>query len=437
MGTTLTCRTIGYYDDGASRGGTTRYLMELLEALDRQRFQPVFFAPQERDWHADLRALDVEVVTLRAATRGDAPTGAVPSLSPAGPPGAGKRCFRPPAGLAWSAGVALELRRLERLFRQRPVDLLHSNNTGAEVAPIAARLAGIPRVLGTWHVDSTYDLAGSRGALRYRLLERASMLALHRAIAVSEATRQDWLVRCRLGARYEGRVIVIHNGIAPERVERQQPREAARARFNLPTAAVVVGSLGRLDPAKGYEYLIRALPEIVRAEPRALVAIAGRGPLETELRELARHRGVESAVRFLGFVANVREALECMDIYVQPSLCEAHPLSLLEAGAMGLPLVVSAVGGMPESIEEGRTGCVVPARDPAALARALIPLLQDRPQREAMGQHARAKSLAEFTRDRMVARTVAVYDEMLRTPPCARGARDHGRAEPIILEQIQ
>src|SRR5260370_20760365 len=117
----MIARTIGYYDDSKRRGGTTRYLVELLGALNRERFQPVFFAPQGRDWHADLRALDVEVITISAGIEDDTP--AIPSsLSPVGMPSAQKRLFQVPVGFAWSAGMALELCQLVRLFRRRPVD---------------------------------------------------------------------------------------------------------------------------------------------------------------------------------------------------------------------------------------------------------------------------------------------------------------------------
>jgi glycosyltransferase involved in cell wall biosynthesis len=240
-----------------------------------------------------------------------------------------------------------------------------------------------------------------------------------------------------LSPAYEQRVTVIHNGIDPDRVRRQRAREEAKALFGLPADAVVIGSLGRLDPAKGFEYLVRALPKLLRAEPHSLVVIAGSGPLQSQIQELARSLGVEGALRLLGFVADVRSALECMDVYVQPSLCEAHPLSLLEAGAIGLPLVVSAIGGMPESIAEGRTGYIVPPRDPEALVRALVPLVVDRSLRETMGREARAKSLTEFTRDRMVVRTMAVYDEMLGAESGRVGTAELGGDAPSLLEQAR
>jgi glycosyltransferase involved in cell wall biosynthesis len=432
---------IGYYDDSAHIGGTVRYLMELLGALDRQRFQPVFFAPQEREWHTDLRALDIEIITLGSSGEARPPAATAPLLSLAREVRPIMRRLRgrarrtPTRGRSYLS-LALETRQLVELFGRRPVDLLHCNATGWEVAPIAARLAGIPQVLGTWHISPTSDLTGSRGALRYRLLERASMLALHRSIAVSEAVKRDWLRRCKLGRGYEDRVSVIPNGIDPRRVERRSGA-VGKARYGIPEEALVIGSIGCFYLAKGHEYLIRALPQIVAAEPRAHFLVAGGGPLEAELRELAASLGVALHVHLTGFVADVREVLECLDVYVQPSLCEAQGLAVLEAMASGLPVIASAVGGLPESVDAEVTGYLVPARDPGALAQTVGRLIGDPARREEMGRQGRARVLSHFTRDRMVARTVFVYDEMLSTRPGARGARHQSRDESLVLEQTR
>jgi glycosyltransferase involved in cell wall biosynthesis len=418
--------TIGYYDDSPGPGGTTRYLCELLGALDRSRFDAVLFAPEACDWHEEVRAAGARVITQRPQSPGVEAPASSPKTVPADPKAAaGRRRSRLPAEIGLSRWLTGELARLRRLFRTQRVDLLHSNNAGAEPAPIAARLAGQPRVVATWHVDSTYDLLGERQTWWYRTLERCSMRALHGAIAVSRSTGEDWVRRCGLGTGYAARVQVIPNGIDPGRVERRHAKAEARAVLGLPADLPLVGSIGRLEQAKGYEYLIRALPQVTTVLGAPVLAIAGRGPLEGELRRLATQLGVAERVHFVGFLAEVRDLLEALDVYVQPSLCEAQGLAVLEAGGLELPVVASAVGGLAETVVSGVTGHLVPTRDPNALADAVSALIVDPARRVEMGAAGRQRVLAHYTRERMVAETMAFYERLLtpdRIETAAAGA---------------
>jgi glycosyltransferase involved in cell wall biosynthesis len=105
--------------------------------------------------------------------------------------------------------------------------------------------------------------------------------------------------------------------------------------------------------------------------------------------------------------------LETIDVYVQPSWCEAHPLSLLEAGALEIPVVATRIGGMPESLDDGRAGLIVPARNPEALARAIIQLLGSTELRRTTGHALGERVRARYTNERMVAVTTALYDDLL------------------------
>jgi glycosyltransferase involved in cell wall biosynthesis len=398
--------TIGYYDDSFGPGGTTRYLLSLVSGLDRRRFRPVLFAPERRPWHVEAEAIGMEVVTLRPARQeGSAPPAAVPVAAVSSPK-------RPPAILPWATGTAHELLTLRRFLSSRRMDVLHSNNAGAEVAPIAARLAGIPRVLATWHVDSTYDLDGLRGGWNYRALEMACMRSLHHAIAVSAATARDWVRRCRLDGIADRRITVIPNGVDAARYRRRVAVEEAKSREGL-GGRLVIASMGRLEAAKGYEYLIRSLPAVIERRPEALVRIAGRGPLLAELQALAEALGVSGHVDFAGFTADVQGFLECADIYVQPSLCEAMPMSILEASAVGIPVVASDVGGVAECVIEGESGHVVAPRSPDALAAALLRLAETPGRRVAMADAAVRLVHSRFTVDAMVRRTEEIYSSLL------------------------
>src|SRR3989440_10898064 len=156
------------------------------------------------------------------------------------------------------------------------------------------------------------------------------MRALHHAISVSHATSQDWIERCGLGDAYSQRVTVIHNGIRAERIVRSREKSVAKKAYGLPQDAIVAGSLGRLVPAKGYEYFIRAMPEVLRSNPKVHAVIGGTGSVENELKELSRALGVEQAVTFPGFIADPASFLEAIDIFVHPALSEAQGIVLLE-----------------------------------------------------------------------------------------------------------
>jgi glycosyltransferase involved in cell wall biosynthesis len=206
----------------------------------------------------------------------------------------------------------------------------------------------------------------------------------------------------------------MHYGVSEDRLVRRCAIPEARAALQIPQDAVVIGSLGRLEPAKGYEYLIQAMPEILRHEPRALFVIGGRGYLENDLRERAAQAGVSNALRFIGFLPEIRDLLECLDVYIQPSLCEVTPMSLLEAGGMSVPLAGSDVGGVSEIIEHESNGLLFPPRDPARLAASMVAMLSSAERRAAMGRAARKKVEESFNLAAMIARTQALYQQMLK-----------------------
>ena len=337
----MATQRIGYFDDGELRAGTGRYLAEIIGALDRTRFEPLFFAPRAHPWHDDLRRLDVEMVysadlrqfPWRRAAHGGS-TGRRGGDHRKGSARqrrvrAGRRPYSTPRRRKGEPrpGFWATLRtaaRNARLFRRRSVDPLHSNNTGAETAPIAARLARVPRIVGTLHVLPSYDLDGLRSGLRDRLLEKTSMRALDHVIACCDAARREWHARCGLPA---GKVTVIHNGIRVDRVARTRAPSEARALLDLPPDAFIAVTMGNLHRYKGQEFLLRAVPALIASHPKMLVAIAGAGSSEGDLRRLVEELGIGKHVRLLGFCSEVGALLDAADLYVQSSLVEAFPIS--------------------------------------------------------------------------------------------------------------
>jgi glycosyltransferase involved in cell wall biosynthesis len=394
---------LGIFCPGAGTGGPWRYVHSILAGIDPSEFDVTVFCDlhgiyEPRPW--------AKVVGLKGgySTSLDSQSNAE-SISTASRKENLLRTIVP-APMKLCAGFAREVRRLAKMFRQYPIDILHTQNTGCEESAVAATLAGVPKVIGTFHVDSTYDLQRERSEASHRILEMLSNRCLDTAIAVSHATKRDWLKRTHLSAE---RVVNIYNGIDAAKFRRQISRGVARAKLGLPADALIVGGLGRLDEAKGFVYLIEATAKLRTEFKQLLVAIAGDGLLRAELEGAAARLGVSDRIRFLGFQADVQCVLDSLDIFALPSLCEALPYALLEAMATELPAVGTTVGGVPEVIVEGMTGFLIPPRNPEQFAASLRRLLSDAGLRKRMGIIGRERVVNVFREDEMVMKTIELY----------------------------
>jgi glycosyltransferase involved in cell wall biosynthesis len=197
-------------------------------------------------------------------------------------------------------------------------------------------------------------------------------------------------------------VPLIPNGIDVEKYQRGgAQREAWRRAQGLEVADLVCVTVGRLAPQKNYALLLRAFRQVADALPAARLLVAGEGVSREELEKLHGALGLADRVTFLGARADIPELLAAADLFVLSSDWEGHPLAVMEALAAGLPVVATAVGGVPEQVDEGRTGLLVPPGDPSALAAALLRLLPDAPRRGEMGERAREQAAARFSVERM------------------------------------
>jgi glycosyltransferase involved in cell wall biosynthesis len=413
---------LGIYCPGAGTGGPWRYVHSILAGIDLDEFDVRLFCDLPSDYNP--RA-DVRVIPRSADyALSNGPTSAQPPAARSA--GRSLKLLVPGSVRLWS-GFSREARRLARLFARHPVDLLHTQNAGCEESPVAARVAGIQSVLGTFHVDSTYDLSRERSGFRHRLLEIVSNRCLDAAIAVSRATKADWVRRSHLPAR---RVVTIHNGIDADKFQRRANRSAARRQLGLPDDGLIVGGVGRLDEAKGFTHLIDAVARLAPRYPRLLLVLAGTGPLRDELVEQASRLGIGGRVRFLGFVNDVQPVFDALDVFALSSLCEALPYALLEAMATELPVVGTRVGGVPEVIGEGETGFVVPSQNAEAVAGALTPILDSSDLRQRMGKAGRDRVVRHFHERDMVRRTLDLYRDLLGSSGTSR--RPCNKYAPLI-----
>ena len=261
---------------------------------------------------------------------------------------------------------------------------------------LARRLAGPVPFVATRRVD--FPLKG--------FLSRAKYRACERVIAVSTAIR-DVLLKDRLPAQ---RLRLVHEGVrdrAPEAGGR-----AALLELGVPEGALVIGNVAALTDHKDHATLLRAASLVVRERPDVRFVILGEGEKREDLVDLRLRLGLEGHVIFAGFRHDLDRLLPAFDVFCLSSHQEGLGTSLLDAMAFARPIVATAAGGIPEAVEDGVTGRLVPVRDPAALAQALLALIADPARRREMGALGRLRFLARFTADRMVESTLRVYAEM-------------------------
>src|SRR5438128_2029368 len=297
-------------------------------------------------------------------------------------------------------------RVLAYLANHRPT-ILHTHLVHADTyGQLAGTIAGIPIRLSTKHGFNEF-----REGRMFALGDRTIGMLAHRQIAISRGL-----------ARYladtegfsESDFEIVHYGIdaRPE----PGPYTGEESRFLC---------IGRLIPIKGHVVLLRAFRQVLDELPDARLDIAGRGPLEHGLKDLARELGLGGAVRFLGHVTPIQTAVEQSFAVVVPSLGEGFGMVALEAMERARPVIAAAIGGLQDPVRDGGTGLLVPAGEAEPLAEAMLALASDPARAAAMGRDARRRALERFPEDRCTERTEEVYRFWLNGR--ANGALASGR----------
>jgi len=319
---------------------------------------------------------------------------------------------------------------LARTLREDAVDIIHCHMTeGTLLGLLGARRAGLRGICATVH---NVIVASPRRTwdLRRWLLQRAmdSVFArVDRIITVSAQVATTIQRSTKIPGR---RVVTIPNGVEAERYHRAEDRRELRQRLGLADSRPLAITVGRLVPQKGHTYLFAALARLPEAR-RPLTLIVGDGPDRAMLQSRVVELGLAQDVQFLGNRTDVPLLLGAADIFVLPSLWEGLPLVLLEAMAAGVPTVITAVGGNPEVIEDGKSGLLVPPADASALATAMRALLDDPQQRASIRQHARQRFDRHFSMQQFVRAHERLYEELIterggHSPAKNRAKRGNG-----------
>jgi glycosyltransferase involved in cell wall biosynthesis len=292
---------------------------------------------------------------------------------------------------------------LRRFLRRERIDVLHTHKFGSNVwGTLVGRMAHVPVILAHEHTWS-YEGQPLRRFLDRELIARGAT----RFIAVS---REDRRRMTEVEGIDPSRTLFIPNGVPPSPAPSGRD---VRAEFGIGPGVPVVGAVGVHRPQKALHVLLRATAILANQWPDLQVLVVGDGPERATLERLAGELGVTETVRFVGSRSDVPDVLRALDVAVCCSDFEGSPLAVMEYMDAALPVVATAVGGVPDLIEPGVHGLLVAPRNPSALASAISELLGDPERAHSMGARGRQRRRTEFDIDVLVHRLEDLYLELL------------------------
>jgi len=381
-------------------GGTEQQILELVKRLDRRAFVPIVCCFRPGRVAREIEAAGVAVFALRKRAKID------PVL----------------------------VGTLARLMRRERIDLvqtyLFTANTWGRLAAI---LAGVPVIISS---ERNVDMWEERYKQRLGTwLDRwtSSTIANSRAVG-------DYLVSKGLPRE---KIRVIYNGVDFTRFEAPVTPDTTKAELGIPLHHAVVGLVARLEPQKDPRVFLRAAAIIAKKHSAVSFLVIGGGSLLPELEREAEALGLGARAVFTGPTREVPALLAACDVSVNSSVKEGMSNTVMESMAAGKPMVATRVGGNAELIQDGETGLLVPPRDPVALARAILRILEDPPLAKAMGREARARIAEGCSVDAMVQATEQLYRDAVRAASSGRPAaasppesEPDGRTIAVVASQF-
>ena len=381
---------IAYVDHAVDIGGAESSLVDLISRLDRSRFAPAVLHTAGAKWldWPELRDIDkvaaFQPSSLLAKKRGEVAARRWP--------------------LIWHAVTTLRLAwPLHRLLRQIQADLVHTNSLKTHfIGGLAARLARRPLV---WHVR---DLLAEDEGLS--LLRRAARMLRPRVIAISEA----------VGKQFAGlpvEVTVVPNGIPLEKFTPGPAPAHLRSELGLGEDDQVLVVVGRLTPWKGHMQLLEAVGMLAESWPRLRLVVVGEVAFwepeyEQQLKQRAVELGLAERVVWAGFRGDVANLLRLCTMFVLPSVNEPFGRAIIEAMAVGRPVVATRSGGVPEIVVDGETGLLVAPEDARALSQAIDTLLANPQRAEQMGERGQVRAREKFSADRVAQQVQELYEQI-------------------------
>ncbi|MFO8080699.1 MAG: glycosyltransferase family 4 protein [Armatimonadota bacterium] len=303
-------------------------------------------------------------------------------------------------------------RELRAFFRANEFDVIHTHSSKAGfLGRVAAWRARNPAV----RVHSPHAFAFEMNAapwrrLLFRTLERLTGRLTHLLVCTCEGEREI-AVRNRIVP--PGRAAVVRTGVDLKRFHPQPHAHRIREEIGLPARHRIVGTVGAIVEQKGHRALVEAAPAVIEEMPHTTFVIVGGGELREELEARVNELGLGRRFRFLGYRDDVPRVLATFDLFVMPSLWEGMPYALVEAMAVGVPVVGSDIPGIADIVRPRQTGRLAPPGDPAALADTILTALREDGKSATMAETARGMVMSEHSRKRMLASLTACYVRLM------------------------
>ncbi len=306
--------------------------------------------------------------------------------------------------------------QMQAALKRLKTDVLHTHQIGSlfYAGPVA-RVMRIPLVVHTEHGRENYA-----GRWRTRLLGRLAGIFASRFYCLT-ADMAENVRRRRIVPDYKIRL--IENGIDTELYTQPCDTESPRIALDIPHGVPIVGTVGRLSEIKRQDFLIRAFARVRQSVPAAHLLLVGNGPLLQELQDLVKQLELTGFVHFAGYKVHSAPYLQMMNVFALTSRSEGMPQAALEASVVGLPVVASRVGGLPELIDDGVTGVLFDPADEGALVKSITDLLDDPAKAKKMGAAAKARVEARYQVRRMALDYHEQFLELLNlngAPVCSR-----------------
>lgn len=381
---------VAFYDHTAKLSGGEISLLHLVTRMDRERFKALVILGEPGRLEEELRAAGIETMVL-SLDRGVADT---------------RKDSLKGGGIAGKLGAAFGMlgyiMRLRRVLRRRRVKLLHTNSLKSDlIAGLAGRLAFVPVV---WHVRDIIDTAYLPGAAVKLMRKAARMLPAH-VISISKAVEDS------LELPASKPHTVVYNGIVPEAIP--APPDTP------PAGPPRIAMVGRITKWKGQHIFIEAAAQLKGKYPDARYQIIGSAMFDeteydAEIRALPAKLGVENSIEFLGHREDVPQLIQDVHVIVHSSITpEPFGKVVVEGMLAGKPVVATNGGGVPEIVNDGETGLLVPMGDAPAMAAAIDKLLADPPHAQTIGRQARQAALESFPISKTVAGVEDVFNIVL------------------------
>jgi len=349
-------------------GGAGRYLLNLISNWDYENYEIAVACPGGGELEKQLHSAKVRVFPLKGGE----------------------------SSLRFS-----QIRDLISIIKKQNIDIVHTH------ASFSGRVAG--KLLSCKIVMTRHGLSWQNNNTVKRLMtRRLSKMFTHRIIAISRAVKIN-LIETGVPANM---IETVYNGIDLTGYDNIEP--ILRRDLSLSSDVPIIGIVARLVWEKGYKYMLKAMPRILEKFPKAVLIIIGEGPLEESLKALCRELDITDNVIFMGYQDNVEKLALDFDVFVLPSVSEGLGLALLEAMALGKPVITTEVGGIPEVVKSGVNGLLVPPRNKELLAENVIKVLLSKDMADSLGTCAKNTVYEKFSARQMTTETLKIYEEILR-----------------------